>query len=68
MLLLSLISVHQLRNIINSGEKIQVLDARGDDEWVTGHIEGSLHVYVGHLEQRLDEGYENLRHLFEVVV
>jgi hydroxyacylglutathione hydrolase len=52
---LPLLSVHQLKTIIDSDEKIQVLDTREDEEWKTGHIEGAIHIYVGHLEQRLDE-------------
>jgi len=28
---------------------------RGQDEWDSGHIEGALHIYVGHLEERLTE-------------
>ncbi|MEJ2738349.1 MAG: rhodanese-like domain-containing protein, partial [Dehalococcoidia bacterium] len=52
---LPLLSVHQLKTIIDSGEKIQVLDTRADDEWETGHIEGAIHIYVGYLEQRLSE-------------
>jgi len=32
-----------------------VLDTRGQDEWETGHIKGALHIYVGHLEERLAE-------------
>jgi hydroxyacylglutathione hydrolase len=52
---LSLLSVHQLKGMIDRGENLQVLDTREDDEWVTGHIENALHIYVGHLEQRLNE-------------
>jgi len=32
-----------------------VPDTRGQDEWDSGHIKGALHLYVGHLEQRLAE-------------
>ena len=41
--------------MLDRGENLQVLDTRGDDEWMTGHIKDALHIYVGHLEQRLDE-------------
>jgi hydroxyacylglutathione hydrolase len=27
---------------------------RTDKEWDEGHIEGALHIYVGHLEEQLD--------------
>lgn len=32
-----------------------VLDVRREDEWDEGHIEGALHIYVGHLEERINE-------------
>ncbi len=52
---LSLLSVHQLKQKIDRGDELIVLDTRGQDEWDSGHIKGSLHIYVGHLEQRLAE-------------
>ena len=50
---LPLLSVHQLKNMLDRHEKLVVLDTRGQDEWESGHIAGSLHIYVGYLEQRL---------------
>jgi hydroxyacylglutathione hydrolase len=41
--------------MLDRGEEMLVLDTRGQDEWDSGHIAGSLHVYVGYLEQRLRE-------------
>jgi hydroxyacylglutathione hydrolase len=52
---LPLLSVHQLKDKIERGEELLVLDTRGQDEWDSGHIKGALHIYVGHLEQRLAE-------------
>ena len=52
---LHLITVHQLRDMFNRGEKPVVLDVRGQEEWDAGHIEGALHIYVGHLERRIAE-------------
>jgi hydroxyacylglutathione hydrolase len=52
---LPLLSVHQLKDKIDRGEELLVLDTRGQDEWNSGHIKGALHIYVGHLEQRLAE-------------
>lgn len=52
---LPLLSVYQLKDKIDHGEELLVLDTRGKEEWDAGHIEGTLHIYVGHLEQRLDE-------------
>ena len=52
---LPLLSVYRLKDKIDRGEELLVLDTRGKEEWDAGHIEGTLHIYVGHLEQRLDE-------------
>lgn len=52
---LPLLSVHQLKAMLDRSEELLVLDTRGQEEWESGHIAGSLHVYVGYLEQRLAE-------------
>ena len=52
---LPLLSVHQLKDKIDRAEELIVLDTRGQDEWDSGHIEGAFHIYVGYLEQKLDE-------------
>jgi hydroxyacylglutathione hydrolase len=52
---LPLLSVHRLKSMLDRHEDIVVLDTRGQDEWESGHIAGSLHIYVGYLEQRLAE-------------
>ncbi len=52
---MGLLSVHQLKSMMDKREPLTVLDTRGQEEWDSGHIEGAIHVYVGHLEQRLSE-------------
>jgi hydroxyacylglutathione hydrolase len=52
---LSLWSVVQLKENLERGEDLLVLDVRDDAEWNSGHIQGSLHIYVGHVEERLAE-------------
>jgi hydroxyacylglutathione hydrolase len=52
---LHLLSVHHLKQKLDCGDDLLVLDTRDDHEWVKGHIKGALHIYVGHLEQRLNE-------------
>ena len=47
--------MHQLKDKIDRGEELVVLDTRGLDEWDSGHIKGALHIYVGYLERRLAE-------------
>ncbi len=52
---LPLLSVYQLKESLDRGEDLTVIDARGQDEWESGHIQGSLHIYVGHVEGALAE-------------
>jgi hydroxyacylglutathione hydrolase len=52
---LPLLSVHQLKRLLDRGEDIQVLDVRGRREWDSGHIAGAMHIYIGHLARRLAE-------------
>lgn len=51
----NLISVYNLKDKLEKGEEIAILDVRGDKEWAGGHIEGAKHIYVGHLEENLDQ-------------
>jgi rhodanese-related sulfurtransferase len=40
-----------LKEKIDRGEDLLVLDAREQDEWDRGHIQGSLHIFVGILRK-----------------
>jgi len=52
---LSLLSVHQLKEELDRGEDLILLDVRDEDEWKTGHLKGALNIYVGHLQERISE-------------
>jgi hydroxyacylglutathione hydrolase len=52
---LNLMTVVDLKEKIDIGEDMLVLDVRSKDEYIEGHIEGSLNIYVGLLEGRLNE-------------
>ncbi len=52
---LELKTVDELNRKLSEGNDIVVLDVREEDEWVEGHLEGAMRLYVGHLEERLDE-------------
>jgi len=52
---LPLVSVYQLKDMLDSESNTVVLDTRTEDEWQAGHIKGARHIYVGHLEARLKE-------------
>jgi hydroxyacylglutathione hydrolase len=53
MVSLGLLSVHQLKEMLDRHDELTVLDTRGQEEWESGHLDGAIHIYVGHLEQRL---------------
>jgi len=52
---LGLLTVQELKTRLDRGDDLMVLDVREEDKWHDGHIEGALHIYAGHLAQRLDE-------------
>jgi len=52
---LDLMTVVELKEELENGEDWLVLDVRSKDEWLQGHIGGSLNIYVGLLEGRVDE-------------
>jgi hydroxyacylglutathione hydrolase len=52
---MELLSVHQLKGMMDRREPLTILDTRGQEEWDSGHIESAMNIYVGHLEQRLAE-------------
>lgn len=52
---LGLLTVQELKERLDRRDSLMILDVRTDEEWDEGHIEDALHVYVGHLEERLHE-------------
>ena len=52
---LKLISAHDLKTIFDLKEDVTVLDTRKNEEWESGHIEGAVNIFVGHLAERLSE-------------
>lgn len=52
---LPLLSVHELKEKLDRGDDILVLDVRGKEEWEHSHVPGSMNIYVGHLEERTHE-------------
>lgn len=45
-------------------ENIVVIDVRRDDEWVTGHVTGAIHIPIDDLADRMDEVPEDKKVLF----
>jgi hydroxyacylglutathione hydrolase len=52
---LGLLTVQELKARLDRGDDLIVLDVRTEKEWSAEHIEGAIHIYVGHLEERLNE-------------
>lgn len=49
------ISVEQLKERLDAGEKIHLIDVREDEEVAQGMIQGALHMPLGQVPQRLDD-------------
>jgi hydroxyacylglutathione hydrolase len=58
---LEMMTVTEFKARMDGGEDWTVLDVRSRDEYSKGHIEGSLNIYVGLLEGRMDEVPEDRR-------
>jgi hydroxyacylglutathione hydrolase len=52
---LKLISANDLKAMLDRKEDITVLDVRKQKEWEEGHIEGAMHIFVGHLMDKLSQ-------------
>ena len=50
-----LISVHELKNMIDTKQEIAILDVRRENEWNEGYLEGATHIYLGHLPKQIDQ-------------
>ncbi len=51
---LGLLTVHDLKKQLDLEDELVILDVRGDHEWKHDHIDGAIHIYVGHLERNLN--------------
>ena len=45
-------------------DNIVVVDVRRDDEWVTGHVRGAIHVPIDDLSDRIDQVLQDKKVLF----
>lgn len=50
----NIIDIETFKNYVGK-EDVQIVDVRGEEEYKSGHIEGAEHVFVGTLQQNLDE-------------
>ncbi|MFQ6030885.1 MAG: rhodanese-like domain-containing protein [Dehalococcoidia bacterium] len=47
---------HEANSMLESDpDGCVVVDVRRDDEWVTGHVAGALHILIDELDDRIDE-------------
>lgn len=52
---INLLTVNELKNLIDSGEDILILDVRNNREWNQGHISEATHLYVGYIEKEANK-------------
>ena len=52
---LPLLKASDLKEKIEHGEKLTLLDVRGPDEWDQGHLRDARRIYVGHLPEQLEK-------------
>jgi len=52
---LPVLSVQQLKEMLDAGDDLLIVDVRDQQEWQEGHILGSMHIYVGCVEEKLGE-------------
>ncbi|MFC1910079.1 rhodanese-like domain-containing protein [Chloroflexota bacterium] len=50
---LELLSVHHLKDMVDREEDLLVLDTREHNEFASGHVQGAINIYVGHLEREI---------------
>jgi len=48
------VTARELNARLSRGERLAVLDVRGDDEWAGGHIAGASHTFAGAIAQGAD--------------
>ncbi len=50
-----LLSVHELKKMIDTDQQITILDVRREKEWNDGHISGAMRIYLGQLPKQTDK-------------
>ena len=59
------ITVDEAKSMLDEeGDGAVVVDVRRDDEWVSGHVEGALHLPIDDLMGRMDELPQGKKLLF----
>jgi hydroxyacylglutathione hydrolase len=52
---LKLISANDLKAMLDRNDDVTVLDVRKQNEWDAGYIEGAVHIFVGHLMEKISQ-------------
>jgi hydroxyacylglutathione hydrolase len=40
---------------LEKDNELTLLDVRSDEEWASEHIQGAIHIYVGHIKEHINE-------------
>ena len=51
----ALITVHELKNMLDEKQELTVLDVRRENEWNEGHLKEAMRIYLGHLPKQTDQ-------------
>lgn len=46
---------NEVKEKLANGEKVNILDVREDEEWISGHIPGAKHIPLGKIMERSGE-------------
>jgi rhodanese-related sulfurtransferase len=57
------IRVNELKNKLDAGEPLTILDVREPWEHATAHIEGSKHIPMGEVPERADQELTSTQHI-----
>ncbi len=57
------ITAHELKDRLEAGEKLHILDVREEEEWAAGHIPGAVHIPLGALSARHGELDKRAAHM-----
>jgi hydroxyacylglutathione hydrolase len=56
---LDAITTYELKEWYDNNDELHILDVRGEDEYISGHIEGSQNIYVGKVEREREKVPKN---------
>ena len=50
-------NVHDVKKLLDAGEKLILVDTREDSEWARGHLPGAVHLSKGVIERDIEQAF-----------